>query len=654
MNELQFETSPYLRQHKDNPVHWYAWNSASLAKARHEQKPILVSIGYSTCHWCHVMAHESFEDPLIAELMNDYFINIKIDREERPDLDNYFMNAIQAMGISGGWPLNCFLTPDAKPFYGGTYFPPSPNFGRASWKQILIAVHEAFIQKNQELNQQANELSKHLIQLNELRILETLDNQNIDFEKLLIQLKASFDLNQGGFGNQPKFPHASLIRLLFQLGVLRSNNSFIHHGLFSLKAMSAGGIFDHLEGGYCRYSVDGQWDVPHFEKMLYDHAQILQALAEACRISNDAYLRERARHSIQFFERQMQDASGLFYAAMDADSEGQEGAYYVWTKAQLQTVLDDKLASFMECFGYSNLDHHHTDLKVLRIRPGLLDSDQLIHLLTEQANALAALQEVRSHRIKPSIDTKLIIGWNAMLASAYCAWFLADGNELDLAAAQKIVNQIISKGFRNEHELYRYLIDGSGVGQGFLEDYALFVKALLDVYSLTGRDELVRKAESLMDFVLLHFKVEESFVLKTSARFHADAIAQVADWGESNYPNPNAILSYCGRYLNEALNSFKYQAFVEGLLSQIQELALKHPVSMGGWLEELVSFKESVPLIKTNAIEKLLPFLSTTYIPGLMLIPKSGEDGFQLCEKGLCFQSVDLPEKLLPLLSKYS
>ncbi|MBK7359939.1 MAG: thioredoxin domain-containing protein [Saprospiraceae bacterium] len=654
MNPFQFETSPYLKQHKDHPVDWHAWSAETLAKALHEQKPILVSIGYSTCHWCHVMAHESFEDPLIATLMNDYFVNIKIDREERPDLDNYFMNAIQAMGISGGWPLNCFLTPDAKPFYGGTYFPPSPNFGRPSWKQILISVHEAFIQKNNEITQQANELSKHLIRLSTAGQKVSTDNQGIDYPKLISQLTGYFDLNQGGFGNQPKFPHASLIRLLFQLGILKKENRLIQHGVLSLKAMSAGGIYDQLEGGFCRYSVDGQWDVPHFEKMLYDHAQLIQALAEACRITNDGFLKQRTRQSIQFFEQYMQDASGLFYAAMDADSEGHEGTYYVWTKSQLQDILEDKYASFVASYGLSNLDHHHTDLKVLRIRPGISDSEELMKIIEDQAACLNTLKAARSLRIKPDIDTKLIISWNAMLASAYCAWYLAEANELDLTTAQKIVDQILDKGFKEDQILCRYLFNNQRVGNGFLEDYAWFIKALLDVYSLTGRSDLVRKAEQLMDFVLVHFKEESSCLLKSTAYFHEDALHSITDWGESNYPNPNAVLIYCGNYLNEATSTLKYQSFIEGMLEHMESISLQHPIAMGGWLEALVSYKESVPVIKTHSIQKVIPMLQSWFIPGLLLIPNSSESGFQLCDQGVCFSTVDLPEKLVPLLSKYS
>lgn len=654
MNPLQFETSPYLKQHQDNPVQWHAWTAETLAKAQHEQKPILVSIGYSTCHWCHVMAHESFENPVIAELMNDYFINIKIDREERPDLDNYFMNAIQAMGISGGWPLNCFLTPDGKPFYGGTYFPPTPNFGRASWKQILVSVHEAFIQKKNEITQQADELSKHLNQLSAITQKVNSEKQEFDYKKLFAQLASSFDLNQGGFGNQPKFPHASLIRLLFQLGILKKENHLIQQGIFSLKAMGAGGIYDQLEGGFCRYSVDGQWDVPHFEKMLYDHAQLIQALSEACRISKDAFLKQRTRQSIQFFEQHMQDESGLFYAAMDADSEGHEGAYYVWTKAELQNILGDKYSKFVESFGLSNLDHHHTDLKVLRIRPGIVDTDVLIKIIDEHKDSLNTLQAIRSQRVKPDIDRKLIISWNAMLASAYCAWYLADAQEKDLNAAQKIIDVILERGFNPQQHLVRYLINGQGVGQGFLEDYSWLIKALLDVYSLTGRSDLLRRAEKLMDFVLINFKEEETYLLKTTTKFHEDAMISVTDWGESNYPNPNAVLIYCGRYLDQAGSGFKYQAFIEGLLQQMEGISLQHPISMGGWIEALVYEKESVPVIKANSIGQLIPMLQSRFIPGLLLIPNATSSGFQLCDQGVCLQEVDLPEKLVPLLSKYS
>src|SRR6188472_2008205 len=352
-NKLINETSPYLLQHAHNPVNWFPWSDEALNKARKENKPILVSIGYSACHWCHVMERESFEDEATAEIMNREFVNIKIDREERPDLDHIYMDAVQAMTGSGGWPLNVFLTPALKPFYGGTYFPPKRAFNRPSWQEVLLSVAEAFTQRRNEIDAQSENLTEHLLQSNTFGISSQGESNVFTKEKIneaFENIMKNADKKWGGFGKAPKFPQSFVIQYLLRFFYVTKNKEALDQALLSIDKMIDGGIYDQVGGGFARYSTDTEWLVPHFEKMLYDNALLVSVISEAYQITNDKRYKEVIEESIHFVQRELMHPEGGFYAALDADSEGEEGKFYVWDHAEVIELLKENGTIFCDFF----------------------------------------------------------------------------------------------------------------------------------------------------------------------------------------------------------------------------------------------------------------------------------------------------------------
>jgi uncharacterized protein YyaL (SSP411 family) len=373
-NHLSGETSPYLLQHAHNPVDWYPWGDEALQKAKKEDKPILVSIGYSACHWCHVMEKESFEDEETAELMNRYFVNIKIDREERPDLDHIYMDAVQAIAGSGGWPLNVFLTPDCKPFYGGTYFPPQRAYNRASWKEVLTGVYQLFTDKRHEVEAQAKELTKHIGQSSLTGQLQNVinpgDTNVFSWQQAHLinqNILKQADRKWGGFGNAPKFPQTFTIKYLLRYYHYTKNEDALKQACLSLDKMIYGGIYDQIGGGFARYSTDTEWLAPHFEKMLYDNALIISALCDAYQLTHNKLYKDAVEQTITFIKRELMNEEGGFYSALDADSEGEEGKFYVWSYAEIKEILGNDAALFSEFYNVSEQGNweHKNILRVL-------------------------------------------------------------------------------------------------------------------------------------------------------------------------------------------------------------------------------------------------------------------------------------------------
>ena len=352
-NKLIEETSPYLLQHAHNPVNWFPWGEEALSKAKNEDKPILVSIGYSACHWCHVMEKESFEDEETAAVMNEHFVNIKIDREERPDLDHFYMDAVQAMTGSGGWPLNVFLTPAGKPFYGGTYFPPKNAFNRPSWKEVLLSVKDAFNQRRNEIDAQAENLTEHLTQANSFGISSPTEMEFFTKEKIdeaFVSMMKNADKVWGGFGRAPKFPQSFVIQYLLRFHYVSKNEEALQQALLSIDKMIDGGIYDQVGGGFARYSTDTEWLVPHFEKMLYDNALLISVISEAYQLTGNKRYRQVIEETIEFIKRELMHPEGGFYAALDADSEGEEGKFYVWDYEETRELLKDDGIIFSDFF----------------------------------------------------------------------------------------------------------------------------------------------------------------------------------------------------------------------------------------------------------------------------------------------------------------
>src|SRR3984957_12151335 len=431
-NRLSEETSPYLLQHSQNPVDWYPWGEEALAAARTQDKPILVSIGYSACHWCHVMERESFEDPGTAVFMNEHFVNIKVDREERPDLDHIYMDAVQAMTGSGGWPLNVFLTPQAKPFYGGTYFPPRPIHTRNSWKEVLSVLASPFRDRRTEVEQQADNLTRHVATAGSFGIGagDSPAGATTPFSPAILgeirdRLLAAADTTSGGFGGAPKFPQTFSLRFLLNDYYYTGNKASLDQACLSLDKMIRGGIYDQLGGGFARYATDREWLVPHFEKMLYDNALLIITLSEAFQLTQKPLYQEAIERCITFIDNELGNGQGAFFSALDADSEGIEGKYYVWNLRDIEAVLGEDAGIFINYYGVT--EHGNWEGTNILTRPAV-DS-----LTLDEAKRLNAarllLLAYRSRRIRPGLDDKILLGWNALMNIAFSKAFAALGKE---------------------------------------------------------------------------------------------------------------------------------------------------------------------------------------------------------------------------------
>lgn len=518
-NRLLYETSLYLRQHATNPVDWYPWGSEALEKARREDKPILLSVGYSACHWCHVMAHECFADPRIAQRMNEDFVNVKVDREERPDVDEVYQRVAQILTGTGGWPLTVFLTPDLKPLYGGTYFPPEDRYGRPGFPRVLAAVADTWRNRRTEAVQEAEWLTAHLSAFDRAESGTGVPGFEVltAAERVLV---ANFDPRYGGFGGAPKFPHAADLLVLLSREAAEPRDDRRARILFTLRSMAAGGIYDQLGGGFHRYAVDAAWRVPHFEKMLYDNALLPQVYLEAYRLTGDAGSAQTARETLHYLLREMRSPEGGFYSSQDADSEGVEGKYYVWSEQEIRRILAAELATpFCLYYGVKaqgNWEHTnilHVEETVASLATRLqLDPDDLAHRLAAARQRLLA---VRSQRVPPGRDDKIIAAWNGLTLSAlsYGAALLGD---VAFVAAALHLGKFLSEAFWDGRRLCR-LRQGTRLSVGFLDDYAYVTAGLLDLHRATGQAHWVRVAASLAEAMVVAFRDTSGIFYLTTA-----------------------------------------------------------------------------------------------------------------------------------------
>jgi uncharacterized protein YyaL (SSP411 family) len=507
-NRLANETSPYLLQHADNPVDWYPWGEEAFARARAEDKPVLVSIGYSSCHWCHVMEHESFEDPDIAAVMNELFVCIKVDREERPDVDEVYMTATQLMGVGGGWPLNVFLTPDGVPFYGGTYFPPRSGFGRPSWPDLLRQVARAWSEQREQVVAQG----KHVVEA--LDSTSDFPEAGRDPGKELVQravadAAARFDEINGGFGPAPKFPPGQLLRLLLRQHARTGDPQPLRMVDRTLDAIAAGGIHDRIGGGFHRYSVDERWLVPHFEKMLYDNAQLARVYTEAWQVTGDPRREAVARSTLDYVLRDMTEPAGGFRSATDADSEGREGIYFVWRQAEVRELLGDDAPLFEKAYGVTErgnfVDGHHPDDHGMNVLHETMSVEKLAaaeglaadEVRDRLARCRGILRERRAGRVPPGLDDKILASWNALMIGSLAYAGRVFDEPRYVRAAERAAGFLLEDMRREDGELLRTHRGGESKIDAFLEDYAYLGNALLDLYEATFDLRWFRAAEDL-------------------------------------------------------------------------------------------------------------------------------------------------------------
>jgi uncharacterized protein YyaL (SSP411 family) len=586
-NRLAHETSPYLLQHAHNPVDWYPWGPEALARAQAEQKPILVSIGYAACHWCHVMERESFENEQVARVMNEYFVCIKVDREERPDVDQLYMDAVQAMGIQGGWPLNVLLTPAAKPFYGGTYFPPS------NWVKLLENVAQAYAGEHRAELEGSAERFAQVLQASELEKYGAAGAaagtgvSDEEFKLLAYNLAQRFDRERGGTNRAPKFPMPSIWRFLLRAHHISGSQAILNQVNLTLREIAWGGIYDQVGGGWARYSVDAEWLVPHFEKMLYDNGQLLSLYSEAFQVTQDPLYRQVVFQTVSWVRRELTNPEGGFYSSLDADSEGEEGKFYVWTREELQAILGDEepLASaYYHCTGLGNWEHGRNILHRRQADDEFAQQHNLApHVLAKlihgwQKQLLAA----RAQRVRPGLDDKVLTGWNALMLSGLVAAYRAFGEPefLDLALRNA---EFLQANLRQGPRLYRTWKNGRATINGFLEDYALVIEAYVALYEATFAERWLREAETLAAYVLANFfdPAEQQF-------FYTDAsaeplIARKKELFDNVIPASNSVMANSLLRLGRHLENTAYQALAATMLAQVQALAAKEPQHLTNW-----------------------------------------------------------------------
>lgn len=590
-NHLIHETSPYLLQHAHNPVNWYPWGEQSLKIAQQENKPILVSIGYAACHWCHVMEKESFEDERTAAIMNEHFINIKIDREERPDLDHIYMNAVQTMTGSGGWPLNVFLTPDKKPFYGGTYFPPSPALNRPSWQQVLQGVITAFKEKRDEIETQAESLTGHLLQSNAFGIVSLPVRQEITSAQLntvFDHIMGSADTRHGGFGRAPKFPQTFTIQLLLRHFFHTKNERALTQALLSLDKMIYGGIYDQLGGGFARYATDSEWLVPHFEKMLYDNALLMIVLSEAYQLTKNTLYAKTVQETMDFIERELMNEEGGFFSALDADSEGVEGKYYVWDKKEVEGILQENADIFCRYYDITtegNWEHQN----ILRVLQPLNEFATQNGWNKEALQAVLdsckkRLLEVRSRRVPPLTDDKILLSWNALMNIACSKAFAALGDERYRRTAQKNMAFLFEKfkeaGTENWMHTYK---NGVSRHPAFLDDYAFLVHALICLQEITGGQHYLLEAKQLTGLIIDNFSEEETGFFFYTHRNQRDVILRIKEIYDGATPSGNAIMAWNLHYLSLVFNNAAWMERALNMCASLNGVIVKYPTSFGVW-----------------------------------------------------------------------
>jgi uncharacterized protein YyaL (SSP411 family) len=571
-NALAHETSPYLRQHADNPVDWLPWGEEALRRSRERERPLLVSIGYSACHWCHVMERESFEDEQVAALMNEHFVCVKVDREERPDVDAVCMEAVQVMTGHGGWPLNVFLTPDQVPFFGGTYFPPDSRMNMPSWPQILLAVTQAWDERRDEILGQADRLRERLSTSSLLQPSATAPTQAA-LDDAVAQLRTTFDARLGGWGGAPKFPSADVIDFLLGQGEREM-------ALTTLRAMATGGICDQVGGGFARYSVDATWTVPHFEKMLYDNALLARAYVHGWQVSADPLLRRTAAETIAFVLRELRTPEGAFHAALDADSEGVEGKFYVWSEPQLRSALDEADADAAVAFFGATVRGNFEGTNVLEGRGPAMDD-------AVRDRVRARLLEARSARIRPALDDKVLTSWNALMIAALAdAGAVLERDDL-LDAARTAADYLLRVHRDDDGRLLRTSKDGVARLDAYLEDHAFLVEALVVLYEATWEPRWLVEARAIADTMIDRFADPENGGFFTTADDHTVVVARRKDLEDSPIPSGSSSAALGLLRLAALTGDARYEQHAASTLALVGEIAPKHPAAFGHLLQGL-------------------------------------------------------------------
>jgi uncharacterized protein YyaL (SSP411 family) len=592
-NRLIHETSPYLLQHAHNPVDWYPWGEEALGRARAEDKPIFLSVGYSACHWCHVMEHESFEDEETAALMNELFVNIKVDREERPDLDAIYMDAVQSMTGQGGWPMSVWLTPDGKPFHGGTYYPKEPRYGMPGFQQVLRAVADAYRSRRDQVDGQAERLAAMLRRTASLHA-DGGDLGEEILEEAMGQMRQYFDEEEGGFGSQPKFPQPMTIDFALIRYVRTGDLDALYMAELTLEKMAHGGLYDQLGGGFHRYSVDAIWLTPHFEKMLYDNAQLLRTYLHAWQVTQRPLFRRVVEETIDYVLREMTAADGGFYSTQDADSEGHEGKYFVWSQQEIEALLDPHIAAiFGDYFGVSARGNFEGK-SILSVVRSVEQVAQRFQVDEETVKAAVArgrtlLFAQREMRIKPGRDEKILTEWNGLMIHALAECGVVLDRPDALAAAIRAADFILATMSQPDGRLYRSYKDGQARFNAYLEDYAAFIRALIALYEATFDLRWLGEATRLAQLMDEQFRDQAGGFFQTGVD-HEQLVARRKDFVDNAIPSGNSLAAEALLRLAIFLDKPAYRTEAGRILLMMKDAMARQPTGFGRLLGVLDAY----------------------------------------------------------------
>ncbi len=672
-NDLIHESSPYLLQHAHNPVQWRPWNDAVLDEAKNKNKLLLISVGYSACHWCHVMEHESFEDETVAKVMNSNYICIKVDREERPDIDHVYMNAVQVMTGMGGWPMNIVALPDGRPVWGGTYFK------KEQWIDALEQISSLYNSQPEKLIEYAGKLENGLKQIEILQPApgdKALDREQ--FSPIIEKWKKSFDNTHGGYNRAPKFMMPNNFSFLMRYAHQNSDEELMQHCRLTLDKISWGGVYDPVGGGFSRYSVDEKWHIPHFEKMLYDNAQLVSLYSNAYKLTGEEWYKEVVEKTLDYIQEEMTDATGAFYSALDADSVNEngvkeEGAYYVWTKAELETLLAKDLELFSFSYNINNYGRWEKQNYVLIRTKSLEDIATKFELSREQVKSkidkcLQILKAERNKRIKPGLDDKSLTSWNAMMLSGYLEAYKALGHKKYLETARKNIDFIIKHQIKEDGRLFHSYKSGKSSINGYLEDYAFTIRAFLDLYEATLEESYLERARELTAITNADYHDAESGMYRFTSVNDKPLVTTTIEINDNVIPASNSVMAGNLFQLGKLTGEREYMERSRQMLRNILDKIAEYPQSYSNWLDLLMNF--TYPFfeiaITGDRFRDSAEYFHSKYLPNTLLsgsdskssLPLlkdrvvNGKDLIYICREGACQLPVESKTDAFKLISQ--
>jgi uncharacterized protein len=671
-NALIHETSPYLLQHAHNPVDWLPWGEAAFEAARTRDMPILLSVGYSACHWCHVMERESFENPTIAALMNQHFICIKVDREERPDVDSVYMNAVQVMTGQGGWPMTVFMTPNGKPFYGGTYFPPEDRYGRPGFPRVLQSLSDTWQNRRDDILANANDLTNHLQNLERNKPASEINTGVL--EKAFQTMESNFDPKYGGFGGAPKFPNPGTLEFLAQYHHRTKDPNALEMLTTTLDGMAQGGMYDQIGGGFARYSTDERWLVPHFEKMLYDNAQLVVTYLHAYQITQDFKYRLIVLQTLTYVRREMTDSSGGFYSAQDADSEGVEGKFFVWSQVEIRDVLGDDSRLFELAYGvteHGNWEHSNVLTRALTDEQIAAQFELELEDVQDSIEAsIIKLFVAREKRIKPSLDDKILTSWNGLMLKAFALAARVSGSKRNLQIAENNVQFVKTHLFKNGRLLHTHK-NGISKIDGMLEDYAFYALGLLELYRTTFKREHLEFAIELTSIALELFSDPNGGFFDTP-KDGEKLIVRPKGYFDSAVPSGNGAMAMLLIELSRLTGKHEWEQLALEPIKHMLEVMHRQPTGFGSLLQALeahASPMREIAIIgntEQDDTKALLNVLDSRFLPHVAVVAAPAGESYlpvleqremidgnataYVCENLACQLPVNTPEELEKLL----